>query len=98
MKQRYILKLYIASNTINSQLAMTNLLDICREELNNQYKVEVIDILKEFEEAESDKIVAIPTLLLQPLSSPKRRLVGNLSNRKQVVQEIEMAQKGIVYN
>lgn len=90
MKRTYLLKLYIAGNTINSQLAMTNLNEICREELNNECQIEVIDILEEFEQAETAKIVAIPTLLLQPFTSSQKRLVGNLSNRQQVVQEIEL--------
>ncbi|WP_009543060.1 circadian clock KaiB family protein [Crocosphaera subtropica] len=98
MKSTYSLKLYIASNTVNSQLAMNTLTEICHEDLNDDCHIEIIDILDNFEKAETEKIVAIPTLLLQSAYSSQKRLVGNLSNREQVLQEIKMLQKNAVYN
>ncbi|WP_107667330.1 circadian clock KaiB family protein [Cyanothece sp. BG0011] len=98
MKSTYSLKLYIASNTVNSQLAITTLTEIYHDDLNDDYHIEIIDILDNFEKAETEKIVAIPTLLLQSASSSQRRLVGNLSDRKQVLQEIKMLQQNAAYN
>ncbi|EAZ89247.1 circadian clock KaiB family protein [Crocosphaera chwakensis] len=98
MNSTYSLKLYIASNTVNSELAMNTLTEICHDDLNDDCQIEIIDILENFEEAETEKIVAIPTLLLESAYSSQRRLVGNLSDRKQVLQEIKMLQKNAVYN
>ncbi len=98
MKSTYSMKLYIASNTVNSQLAMNTLTEICHDDLNDDCQIEIINILDNFEEAETEKIVAIPTLLLQSTYSSQRRLVGNLSDREQVLQEIKILQQNAVYN
>lgn len=86
-RQKYAFKLYIASNTINSQIAIINLQQICQDELNNECHIEVIDILEELEQAEAEKIVATPTLI-QQFPSSNGRIIGNMSNRQQVLQQI----------
>ena len=59
----YLLRLYITGNSINSQRAIANLLKLCQEELNNQYQVEIIDVLEEPHKAEQEKILVTPTLI-----------------------------------
>lgn len=51
----YLLRLYITGNSLNSQRAIANLLKLCREELNNKYQVEIIDVLEEPARAEREK-------------------------------------------
>ena len=92
------LKLYIASNTVNSHQAMNTLAEICHDDLNDDCQVEIIDILENFEQAENNNIVAIPTLLIESESFSQRRLIGNLSNRQQVLREIKIAQNSAIYN
>ena len=60
-RKTYILKLYVAGNTPNSMRALNTL----REILENEFKVyalKVIDVLKQPQLAEEDKILATPTL------------------------------------
>ncbi len=89
MASQSLLTLYVAGNTLDSRMALTNLDQICRQQQISPSQVEVVDVLKQFEQAESDKIIATPTLILRSLSSPAKRLVGNLSDRQQVLREIK---------
>ena len=54
---KYLLKLYITGNSIRSQRAIANICRICREELKDQYKVEIIDVLEEPHRARSEELV-----------------------------------------
>ena len=85
----YLLKLYITGNSINSQRAIANLLKLCREELSNQYQVEIIDVLEEPHKAENEKILVTPTLIKQ-LPPPLQRIIGDLSNREKVLYGLDL--------
>ena len=86
---RYVLRLYITAETPNSTRAIANMKRICAEELEGNYELEVIDILKNPQLAEDDKIIAIPTLV-KKLPGPIRRLVGNLSDREKVLLGLDI--------
>ena len=46
MAAKYLLKLYITGETVNSQKAIKNLKDILNKELMGIYTLKVIDVLK----------------------------------------------------
>ena len=81
---KYLLKLYVVSQTPNSVRALENLKRICEAELKGQYEIKVIDVLKEPQLAEEDKIIATPTLVKE-LPPPLRKVIGDLSNREKVL-------------
>ncbi len=85
----YLLKLYVTGDSVKSRRAITNLLRICKEELNNQYRVEIIDVLEEPHKAEQEKILVTPTLIKQ-LPPPLQRIIGDLSNRDKVVCGLDL--------
>ena len=85
----YLLRLYITSNSVNSQRAIANLLKLCKEELSNQYQVEIIDVLEEPHKAENEKILVTPTLIKQ-LPPPLQRIIGDLSNREKVLSGLDL--------
>lgn len=85
----YLLRLYITGNSINSQRAIANLLRLCREELNNKYQVEIIDVLEEPDRAEREKILVTPTLIKQ-LPPPLQRIIGDLSNKENVLYGLDL--------
>jgi circadian clock protein KaiB len=89
---KYILRLYITGNSLNSQRAIANLLKLCKEELSNQYKVEIIDVLEEPQRAEREKILVTPTLIKQ-LPPPLQRIIGDLSNREKVICGLDLITK-----
>jgi len=88
----YLLRLYITGNSLNSQRAIANLLRLCKEELSNQYKVEIIDVLEEPHRAETEKILVTPTLIKQ-LPPPLQRIIGDLSNREKVICGLDLISK-----
>ena len=78
------LRLYVAGNAPNSLRALANAKAICDEHFASGYKLEVVDLLEHPRRALADGIIVTPTLLkLSP--PPTRRLVGNLSDRSQVL-------------
>jgi circadian clock protein KaiB len=81
---KYELYLYVAGATPNSTRAVRNIKAICEELLAGRYELRVIDMYQQPELAQQAQIVAAPTLVRwQPL--PRRRLVGDLSNRATVL-------------
>ena len=81
---KYELRLYIAGNTAKSLAALSNLRKYCEEHLKDQYKIEVIDLLKNPQLAAGDQILAIPTLV-RKVPVPIRKIIGDLSNEEKVL-------------
>ena len=80
-KERYKLCLYVAGQTQKSQRAIENLQKYCKEHLEDNYIIEIIDLLKYPHLAEGEQIVAIPTLIKR-LPDPIQVLVGDLSDKE----------------
>lgn len=78
------LRLYVAGNTLKSNLALTNLKKYCEEHLKGKYLIEVIDLLVHPQLAEGDQILAVPTLV-KKVPEPIRRIIGDLSNEEKVL-------------
>ena len=85
----YILKLYVAGNTPNSMRALKTLRDILETEFKGVYALRVIDVLKNPQLAEEDKILATPTLA-KILPPPVRRIIGDLSDRERVLIGLDL--------
>ena len=83
------LKLYVAGQTPKSVKAFVNLKAICEEHLAGQYRIEVIDLLKNPGLAKQDQIVAIPTLVRR-LPEPIRKIIGDLTNTERVLVGLEI--------
>ena len=78
------LRLYIAGQTPKSILALQNITKYCKQHLDGQYTIEVIDLLKNPTLAEGDQIFAIPTLV-RKFPEPLRKIIGDLSNEERVL-------------
>ncbi len=90
-KEKHLhLRLYIADGTPRSLNAVTNLKRICKEHLEIECRVEVIDIVKSPEAARRDQVVAIPTLLRKAPKSlgQSKRLIGDLSDASKVLSAL----------
>ncbi len=83
------LRLYIAGNTPKSMTALANLKKYCEEHLKGQYKLEVIDLLKQPQLAAGDQILAIPTLV-RKVPVPIRKIIGDLSNEEKVLVGLDI--------
>lgn len=90
----YLLKLYVTGSSPRAEQAVANLKRICEEDLHGDYELEVIDVLKHPELAESDRVLATPTLIKQ-LPPPLRRVIGDLSDKDKVLLGLEVRPRGI---
>lgn len=89
LKKTYVLKLYVAGNTPNSVKALKTLKDILEQEFQGVYALKVIDVLKNPQLAEEDKILATPTLA-KVLPPPVRKIIGDLSDREKVLIGLDL--------
>jgi circadian clock protein KaiB len=71
--------------------AIENLRRVCEKDLPGQYELQVIDVLKNPELAEKDKVLATPTLIKQ-LPPPLRRVIGDLSDSEKILLGLELRQ------
>lgn len=83
------LRLYVAGQTRKSIAALTNLHRICDEHLAGQYRIEVIDLMTNPQQAQHDQIFAIPTLVRR-LPEPIKKIIGDLSNSERVLVGLEV--------
>jgi circadian clock protein KaiB len=90
-EREWMLRLYVAGETQRSLTAFANLKKICEEHLPNRYSIEVIDLTKQPHLAQSDQIVALPTLV-RKLPAPVRRVIGDLSNHDRVMVGMDLSQ------
>jgi circadian clock protein KaiB len=83
------LRLYVAGTTPKSAAAFRNIELLCEEHLAGLYHIEVIDLMKDPQLAQSDQILAVPTLVRkQPL--PVRKIIGTLSNTERVLAGLDL--------
>ena len=81
--QGYVLRLFVAGNSIATERTLQNLHRLLGECLQQPYTLKVINVAQHPELAEADQISATPTLL-RVYPSPMRRVVGSLDNIEQL--------------
>lgn len=75
--------LFVAGMTPRSSRAILNAKALCEAEFGGHYNLEVIDIYVEPVLAIQEQVYAVP-LLIRYTPSPERRVIGDLSDVKQV--------------
>ena len=82
-----VMRLYIADNAPNSIQAVANLAAICKQHLEGQFQLEIIDVIEYPLRALSDGILVTPSLAkLSP--SPAAKIIGNLSDKSSVLHAL----------
>ncbi len=89
---KYVLRLYVAGTTPNSQRAIENVRKICEEHLNGRYELEIIDIYQQPIFAKEGQIVAAPTLVKE-LPLPLRKFIGNMSETDKMLVGLDLRVK-----
>jgi len=74
----YVLELYVAGTTGNSERAIVNIRKLCEERLQGRYTLDIVDISQRPSLAADNQIIAAPTLIKQ-LPLPTRRFIGGMS-------------------
>ncbi len=79
-----VMRLYVADGAPNSAQAIANLEAICRQHLQGNYQLEVIDVLEQPLRALADRVIVTPCLIkLSP--PPVAQVVGILNDKNQVL-------------
>jgi len=78
-KESWLLKLYISGTGHRSRTARANLEHICRENIKQEYRIEVIDLQQNPALAREHEIVAVP-MVVRVAPVPIRKVVGDLSD------------------
>jgi circadian clock protein KaiB len=85
----HLFRLFVAGDGANSQLALTNLRSLCGEHLKGRFKIEEVDVVKDFKAAVKHNILVTPALLLiTPI--PRVIILGNLSDRPKVMLALRL--------
>ena len=86
-RKTYILKLYVAGNTPNSMRAVKTLRNILETEFRGVYAIKVIDVLKNPQLAEEDKIIALNEINIDepPKSSQVKKILSDIGASKALV-------------
>lgn len=79
-----VMRLYVAGRAPNSVKAIANLEAICRQYLEDDYKLEIVDVCEHPRRALDDGVLVTPSLArLSP--SPIVNVIGNLSDTSSVL-------------
>jgi len=81
------LRLYVAGESANSRQAIANLKALCDTHLDGRHTVEIVDVFLNPERALEDGVFLTP-MLLAHAGNPPRRIVGNLSDSRVVLQAL----------
>ena len=83
------LRLYVSGTTPKSAAAFRNIERLCEEHLSGRYHLEVVDLVKNPQLAQTDQILAVPTLVRkQP--APVRKIIGTLANTPRVLAALDI--------
>lgn len=84
-EQLYVLRLYVAGNSPNSIRAVSNIKNICKNHLKDNYDLEIVDVYQQVEKAGEDQLIALP-LLIKKAPGQVRRFVGDMSDEDKVLK------------
>lgn len=88
----YVLRLYVASLTPRSMMAIRSVKEVCERHLQGRYDLEIIDIYEQPTLAKGEQIVAAPTLI-KKLPLPLRRLIGDMADEQRVLVGLDLRPK-----
>jgi circadian clock protein KaiB len=82
---KLILQLFVSGMSPKSMEAIENIKLLCDTYLEGAFDLEIIDLYKNPEAANSNQVVFSPSLIKQ-LPLPKKTLIGNFSDTKKVIK------------
>lgn len=89
--QEYHLRLFVAGDEPNSNRAKKNLEQICRAHCSGRCRIDIIDVLTDFQTALESGVVVTPTLIsVSP--PPRATVVGTLANTQKVLAALRLTE------
>lgn len=90
--QPYILRLFVAGHTSNTEKILQSLHELLEKYLGSPYTLKVIDVLTHPEQAEIYQVSATPTLV-KVLPKPTKRIVGDMNSRERILHMLGILNK-----
>lgn len=84
---KLVLQLYVSGMSQKSMEAIENIKRICKEQLEDAFELEIVDIYKHPEVAAKQHVVFSPSLIKQ-LPLPRKTLIGTLSDTEKVIKAL----------
>ena len=81
--------LYVAGDSPRSHLAAVNLRRLGEERLGGDYRLDIVDVVRHPEHAESARILTTPTVIKRR-PEPPRRVTGDLSDPELVMYALAL--------
>ena len=92
MRTRYVLRLYVAGKTPRSEEAIAQIRRFCEEDLKEECELRVIDTLDRPDLAAKDDVLVTP-VLVKVSPPPVRRLVGDFSDRRVLLESLGIVRR-----
>ncbi len=85
----YHFKLFVAGNEPNSEKASAVVKSVCRTYLASHYKLEIIDVYKDYQAAIDNRIIAVPALIV---NSPgiNTTVIGSLDSAEALAKLLSL--------
>jgi circadian clock protein KaiB len=87
-----LLRLFIAGMSARSVSAIDSIKRICKEHLDGDYELEIVDLYRQPHRAKKHDIIAAPTLVKEK-PRPVRRVIGSLSDEERVMMGLNVKKK-----
>jgi circadian clock protein KaiB len=81
--------LFVAGDTFRSQRAISNLRRLGDERLGGRYELSIVDVQRDPDSAERERILTTPTLIKRS-PVPSRRVTGDLTDFEQVLVALSL--------
>jgi circadian clock protein KaiB len=85
----WVLQLYITGDTVLSRKAIRKVKKIVSEDLKDNFRLEIVDLLLNPEEAERYNIMVTPTLI-RTHPKPEKKIIGDLSDKEKLLTALDL--------
>jgi circadian clock protein KaiB len=89
LREKCVLQLYITGDTVLSRKAITEAKKIVSEDLKDNCRLEIVDLLLNPEEAEKYNILVTPTLI-RTHPKPEKKIIGDLSDKEKLLTCLDL--------
>lgn len=89
LREKCVLQLYITGDTVLSRKAITEVKKIVGEDLKDNCRLEIVDLLLNPEEAERYNIMVTPTLI-RTHPKPEKKIIGDLYDKEKLLTCLDL--------
>ena len=91
-RESWLFKLYVSGKGWLTQRAHNNLERLCREHVEDRYRIDVIDLQENPSLAREHGIVAVPTVVREA-PVPIRKMCGDFSDTERALYSLQFARR-----